>query len=106
MNRFLPIVISFAFAGCSTITQGTQGIVFASDLAAVASCQMLGQIQAQSLWGGVSATGVAYNDALTSMKNQASVRGATHILINKSSKTMGGTNIIGNAYRCGYRQKR
>jgi hypothetical protein len=61
---------------------------------------MLGQIQAQSLWGGFGATGVAYNDALTSLKNQASVRGATHILIINSSRTMGGTNIIGDTYRC------
>ena len=100
MNRFLTILSAAALAGCSTTTPVSQNVVLVSEQAAVERCASLGQIQAQSWWGGVAATGIAYNDALASMKNQTAERGGTHLLMINSSNTLGGTNMIGDAYRC------
>lgn len=89
-----------ACGSCSTTNVVSQNIILASDRAALARCTSVGQIQSQSLWGGIAATGVAYNDAMASLKNQAAERGATHILLVSVSNTVGGTNMIGDAYRC------
>jgi hypothetical protein len=100
MAHFLPVVICLTLTGCAAATEASRNVVFAGSAATVAECQMLGQIQAQSLWDGSDASGVAYNDALTSLRQRASALGATRILIVKSAKASDGTTIIGNAYRC------
>lgn len=91
----------FVLSGCAAATQQASTVALVSERAAIAQCQPLGQIQSQSYWGGFAATGMAYNDAMNGLKNQAASRGGTHLMMVNSSNTMGGTNMIADAYRCG-----
>ena len=102
MRVFLiGVLIGALCTGCSTTTPQGASILLVNDRAAVAGCAPLGQLQSQSWWGGAAATGIAYNDAMASLKNEAATRGATHILLINTSNTVGGTNMIGDGYRCG-----
>lgn len=101
LNPLLATAIAFALAGCVTATSGGAAVVVVSERAAVAQCQNLGQIHSQSLWGGVAATGVAYNNVLSELKNDTAQRGGTHLLLVNLANTLGGSNAIGDAYRCG-----
>ena len=96
----LSCLALLALSECSTTNAVSEAIVLVNEGAAVANCTPLGQMQSGSGWGGWAATGVGYNDAMASLKNQAAGRGATHILLINTSNTMGGTNMIGDAYRC------
>jgi uncharacterized protein DUF4156 len=99
--RSLVVAIACVSLGaCATTNPTSDKVTLASDRTQVASCEPLGQMQSQSFWGGTAATGIAYNDALASLKNQASEKGGTHILLINSSNTVGGTNMIGDAFRC------
>ncbi len=71
-----------------------------AERADVAACKRLGQIKAGSGWGGFGATGLGYNRSMASLKRKAAALGGTHILMISSSNTMGGTNMIADAYRC------
>jgi len=44
------------------------GVLVVSDRSAVTSRQKLDEIHSQSLWAGVRATGIAYNNALTGLR--------------------------------------
>lgn len=98
----LAMLSILVLCACATATpQGSSIVIVAERQALGAQCQSLGQMQAQSGWGGLAATGAGYNDALNDLKNQAAARGGTHLLMINSSNTVGGTNMIGDAYRCG-----
>jgi hypothetical protein len=94
----LPMSISLV-AGNAAAADGA-AILLVREQAAVAGCRHLEQIQSKSMWGGFAATGLAYNRAMSSLKGKAAALGATHILIVDISNTVGGTNMIGDAYSC------
>jgi hypothetical protein len=71
-----------------------------NERAGVEGCQFLEQLHSKSHWGGFGMTGVAYNNAMKALKKKAAKLGATHVLLVNGSNSMGGTNMIGDAYRC------
>lgn len=98
----LAMLGTLLLAGCASAgDKAGSNITIVNDRTAVARCQALGQIQTDSLWGGFAMTGAAYNDAMGKLKAEAARRGGSHVLMVNSSNTMGGTNMIGDAYRCG-----
>lgn len=93
-------VVGLALSGCVSTTQEADRIRVVSDKADLSSCQFIAQITASSYWGGVAATGLAYNNALNDLRNQVAQRGGNRLYLVNSSNTIGGTNMIGDAYRC------
>lgn len=100
MRSILAVSLAVAMGGCATTNATSESVVLVNDRNTISTCSSLGQIQTQSLWGGFAATGIAYNDAMAALKNQAAERGANRILLVNVSNTLGGTNIVGDAYRC------
>jgi hypothetical protein len=87
-------------SACSTLSDEGQGVFVVSDASAVASCQKLGQVYSRSLLSGIGISGIAYNNALTELKNEAADRGATHVMLVDTSSSLGMTKMIGDVYRC------
>ncbi len=100
MNKWPTIAAAVLLSGCATTNTTSQSVAIVSDRISFAKCESMGQIHSQSFWGGFAATGIAYNDAMASLKNEAASRGATHIALVNVSNTMGGTNMIADSYRC------
>ncbi len=101
MKAYLAIAAVLTLGACSMATTTGSTVQIASERSAVAGCAPLGQIQSSSYWGGVAATGLAYNEAMNDLKNKTAERGGTHVVLVNSSNTVGGTNMIGDVYRCG-----
>lgn len=99
MSRFLAIAF-IALAGCTTTGDGQGQVRVVSDTSALAGCQRLQQFTSISLWGGFAMTGAGYQDALASLQRQTISAGGNTLHLVSVSNTMGGTNMIGDAYRC------
>jgi hypothetical protein len=100
MKRLFATGLVLICGACSTSNPQAEAIPLVNERIAVAGCAALGQLQAQSAWGGLAMTGTGFNNALADLKHQAATLGATHVLMVNSSNTVGGTNMIGDAYRC------
>jgi hypothetical protein len=66
----------------------------------VKNCNYLGQVTSSSGWGGFAATGVGFESAMNELKNKTAEMGGNTLLTQVVSNTMGGTRMIGDAYKC------
>jgi hypothetical protein len=98
--RYGTIGLIALLSACSTLSEEAQGVLVVSDGNAVASCQKLGQVYSRSLLSGIGASGIAYNNALIELKNEAADRGASHVMLVDTSDSLGMTKMIGDIYRC------
>jgi hypothetical protein len=98
--RYAAIGLMALLSACSTLSYEAQGVLLVSDGNAVASCQKLGRVHSRSLLSGIGASGIAYNNALTELKNEAADRGATHVMLVDTSNSLGMTKMVGDVYRC------
>lgn len=94
---FLTIFVS----GCATtLTNKGAFVRVTNQPEEVKNCRYLGQITSSSSWGGFAATGLGFESAMNELKNKAAEMGADVLLTQVISNTMGGTRMIGDAYRC------
>ena len=102
MMRSAALVVAFTISagGSAAAEDAGKNIMLANERSAVEGCRFLEQLQSKSLWGGFAATGLAYNKAMSALKRKAATLNATHIVLINSSNTVGGTNMIGDAYSC------
>lgn len=98
--KWVAVLVAVATLTADVAVADGKSITLVNERSAVEHCHRLDQLQSKSYWGGFAATGLAYNRAMASLKKQAADRGATHILIISISNTVGGTNMIGDAYAC------
>ena len=95
------ISVSTFVSGCATTLSNKGAFVRVTNQAEeVKNCKYLGQVSASSSWGGFAATGIGFESAMNELKNKAAERGATVLLTQVISNTMGGTRMIGDAYYC------
>lgn len=101
MLKTLALPAALLLAGCATSpTAVATNVTLVKDVNLIVRCQNLGQIHTSSLMGGILQS-QGYDNALTDLKNQAASRGATHILLMNISSGYAGSNMLGDAYRCG-----
>jgi Domain of unknown function (DUF4156) len=98
--RYGAIGLFALLSACTTLISEAGGVVLVSDGNTLASCQKLGQVHSRSLLSGIGASGIAYNNALTELKNEAADRGASHVMLVDTSSSLRVTKMIGDAYRC------
>ncbi len=96
---FLFVVI--ALSGCATTLSNKGELIRVTNRSEdVKNCEYLGQVSSSSSWGGFAATGVGFESAMNELKNKAADIGANVLLTQVISNTMGGTQMIGDAYYC------
>ena len=100
----LTLALALAAGGSAAAEDTGKSILLANERSAVEGCRFLEQLQSKSLWGGFAATGLAYNNAMAALKRKAAALNATHVLLINTSNTVGGTNMIGDAYACPKRE--
>jgi hypothetical protein len=98
MVRASALIVSFFVVASAALAADSQ-VELAPDASAVASCQRLGEVRGSSLMGGLLAS-AAYNRALAQMKSRAAKLGATHVVLLNGTSGMGGSNMLGVAYKC------
>jgi len=105
MKKFFSVSLIFivviTLSGCAT-SLSTKGasIRITSQPEDVKGCEYLGQLTSSSSWGGFAATGLGFESAMNELKNKAAQMGANTLLTQLISNTMGGTRMIGDAYKC------
>lgn len=108
MNKAKHIVDIFFILGivilvsscASTLSNKGSFVRVTSQSDEIKNCIHLGQVSSASSWGGFAATGVGFESAMNDLKNKAAAMGADSILTQVISNTMGGTRMIGDAYKC------
>lgn len=88
-------------AGMAVLAGGadTASVVVVRDFQAVAQCQAVGEVRANSMMGGVLAA-YSYDRALNQLKDKTIKAGGTHVQIVDSASGHTGTRMIGTAFKC------
>lgn len=96
------LISLFALTGCmTTLSREAVTVRVVRDAQFVKGCKYIQTVDANSSWGGFAATGVGYNSAMNELKNNTAQVGGNTLLIVVLENSMGGTNMTGDAYRCG-----
>lgn len=95
------MVLIFLLIGCVNTTRGGARVRVVRDAVLIKGCTFIEQLKGGSSWGGFAATGVAYDNAMNDLKNRAAGLTGDTLLMQSESNSMGGTRMIGDAYRCG-----
>lgn len=83
----------------TSATAADAAIELVNEASAVSNCERLAEVRGSSAWGGI-VTNMAYNRALSQMKERAAKAGGTHVLLMNVSSGYSGSNMLGVAYRC------
>ena len=102
ISAILFLIFAAIFvSGCATTLSNRAALVRVTNQSdEVKNCKYLGQVTSSSGWGGFAATGIGFESAMNELKNKAAEMGANVLLTQVISNTMGGTNMIGDAYYC------
>lgn len=96
-STFAAVTAATAIAAPALAADPTVELV--NDASQVAGCERLAEVKGSSAWGGV-VTNMAYNRALSQLKEKAAKAGASHVLLLNVSSGYTGSNMLGVAYRC------
>lgn len=96
-STFAAVTAATAIASPALAADPTVELV--NDASQVAGCERLAEVKGSSAWGGV-VTNMAYNRALSQLKERASKAGGSHVLLLNVSSGPMGSNMLGVAYRC------
>ncbi len=90
----------YSISGCATkLSPEARSIRVITKTEMVENCIYLGQLNSSSMLGD-SFTGVGFESAMNELKNNAAKIGADALFIQIISNTVGGTRMIGDAYKC------
>ncbi len=100
--RMVAILACAAVAGCtSTGTSGAANMMVVSSPGAVQGCKFITSVRGdQNLYGGILLAGAAHQDALRQMKNKAAAAGGNRLYYTSGNTGLGGSNLVGDVYRC------
>jgi hypothetical protein len=94
------LALCVSLSSCVTTSKLGAEVATTNNPARVKDCQFIGDVKSSSHWGGLLATGLAHDNALKTLKNEAGKRGGNIILFSNVSNTLGGTRMSGEAYKC------
>lgn len=98
---FFLVALTVIFTGCATRLSPTAKTVrVTSQIEIIEKCIYLGQVNASSIWGGYALTGLGFESAMNELKNKVAEMGGNVLLTQIVSNTLGGTRMIGDAYKC------
>ena len=97
MKRFL---LALLFAACAAPISQEGKTVRVVSVDAISGCKFIEQVSVYSGWGGLAAQELGKHSATNQLRNEASKVGGTHVVIVRGSTGMGGSTILGDAYKC------
>ena len=100
MRILAALLLALLCCSCASAEPAALNTQLVSDPAIVAQCQMLGEVEGLSLWGGRLGSSLGEKQAMHSLREQAAARGGTHVLVSGTSSPLNATQATGVAYKC------
>jgi hypothetical protein len=95
MYRIIVLLILYIFLGsCASVSTQSENVLVTSQPKRIEGCQFMGQVESSSILVNIKANGVAFDNAMHELKNEAKRMGANVVLMSTRS------NPIGEAYKC------
>jgi len=103
MRTLAPLLalLVLPLASCVVLTPEGQKVRVTSDSTVVHECTYLGPIEGRSSWGGYAGQSTGEKNSMAKLQNAAAKTGADTVLLVTSHTGMGGSQQLGEAYRCG-----
>ncbi len=95
MKRIIVLLMFyFLFASCASTSIESEKVLVTSKPERIEGCKFMGPVESSSIWVDFHANGIAFDNAMHELKNEAKQKGANVVLRSSSSNTMG------DAYQC------